>query len=126
MINRITTIDIEAYLDKKNKFIPFAIGIFNKKIGKKIFLKDENNVNHNVIAECFDYIWKNRKTYNDMIFYAHNLSKFDSYLILENIAEYGYRIELIKDDSNGIISATIIKDGFKIKLQDSIKMLNGS
>lgn len=119
-LDKIHALDIEAYLDDNNNFIPYAIG-YHKKDFVKMFYKDNNQ---NIILECFNDIFKNDDFHNHT-FYAHNMGKFDGLLIINNLLDHGFTFELIKKE-NVILGIQISKNKITISLKDSLNLLSGS
>jgi hypothetical protein len=78
---KILTFDIECYLNKNNKFIPYASGFTDGIKSKLYYLTDNKDSNEMLYNSIYDMLLN----YNNYTVYVHNFSNFDYYFILNTL-----------------------------------------
>jgi DNA polymerase elongation subunit (family B) len=106
---KILTFDIECYLNRNNKFIPYACGFTNGIINNLYYLTDYKN-SEDMLLDCITNIIK---MYNKFTIYVHNFSNFDYYFILK-----------ILNNNNNIKFDSFYKDNKLYSLKLSMKVNN--
>lgn len=134
--SNIGVLDIETYEDNGiNKC--YALGFYTYKYGKcNIFYINDNFDSLSLIHNCFNEMFKNK--YKDIIFYVHNLGKFDSIFLIKSLLSYNstengrdspYILECHNRNSEILrlkIKRKIEGKIRKITLQDSIAIIPGN
>lgn len=131
----IGTIDLETFEDDGlNKC--YALGFYTYKDECKVYYINKDLDSVKLVHECFEELL--RPKYKDILFYIHNLGKFDAPFIIKNLCLYNntdqgkknpYYFETITRDSD-ILSLTVKRkvEGKvrSIKIKDSVAILPNS
>jgi hypothetical protein len=119
----ICTYDMETANDKKNKVTPYAVGFYDGEVYADFKQITGDKL---VIRKFLDFlIYKNSK--KNIILYAHNGGKFDTWLMLEEILKYGLgRVCNIVCNAGRIINIVYNVNGKNIIFRDSYCFINMS
>lgn len=97
------SMDIETYIDNE-EHIPYCIGWYDGKIKKKYHILDYEN-KEMMIDSVFEDL--TNKKYNRYTIYLHNMAKFDSAFLLNNLIKKFKVTPIMKDGK--LLSLTLIK-----------------
>lgn len=119
------TMDIET-MDINGVQEPVAISTCNSKTSK-LFIIDSVLVKtspqlaiYNLWKDYFDYLLKSK----DVLVFAHNLGKFDGYLLFKGLVNYfdPTNIDTIMDEAKSFITITLNLSNGKIVWKDSLRI----
>jgi len=116
LTHNIITADIETYIDKDNKMVPYLACFYESS---KAFY--EFNKNPEALFKKFFEKLFSRK-YNKYQIYFHNLSGFDNIFFFKYLLKFGYKVEPIIHNGK-FIMITIKKGKYIYQLKDSYLLL---
>lgn len=115
------TCDSDMEIKDKHDTIPYACGYYDGKTYKEFF----KNKYDNVLKAFLDYLKANLK--NDIVLYAHNGGKFDTYLLLKEVLKRD-DVTIINFLENGgrILELHLIINKKNVLIRDSFNLIASS
>jgi len=117
--NKIITADIETYLDKDNKMVPYLAAFFVKNE----FVYEFNTNPDILFKNFFDKLFSRK--YRDHQIYFHNFSGFDNFFLFKYLLKFGYKVDPIINKGK-FIMIKIRKGRNKFIFKDSYLLLLSS